>query len=748
MSVQQAIRLKVARPQQQDVGKGLVRLPVESLEALGLEQGDVVEVRGKQSTAATALAAHPEDAGIEVVRMDGLLRSNAGVGIGETAELAKAEWKPAERILLAPASEGVHLQGSGGALLPTLLHRPLVKGDVVSTSVARRPAQMPGGAMPPQAAAKAFGLMEIRLVVAETIPRGLVRVTPETEIELLPELAEAERLAVPPITYDDLGGMGAAVQSVREMIELPLKHPELFDRLGISPPKGVLLHGPPGTGKTLLAKAVASETDARFLTINGPEILGGGYGETEGRLRELFEQAEKSAPSILFIDELDSLAPKRAQSSEMERRLVAQLLTLMDGMRADRKVVVIGATNRIDSIDEALRRPGRFDREIEIGIPDRDGRYEILQVHTRGMPLAPDVDLEGLADTSHGFTGSDLAALVREAAMATLRRIFPDLDPDEPEISPEVLGALEVTNSDFEEGQKEVQPSALREILVQVPNITWENVGGLDEVKGRLRELVELPLEKPETFTRLGIQAPKGVLLYGPPGTGKTLLAKAVANEVGANFLTAKGSTLLSKWYGESEQKVAAFFRRARQAAPAVLFFDELDSLAPARGGGMGTHEATERVVNQFLAELDGMEELRGVAIIGATNRPDRIDPALLRPGRFDELVYVPVPDVQAREEILRALTRSMTLEGDVELAQLAELSEGFTGADLRAACTKAGLLAIRENPDALEVGREHFLRAVKETIPSVTEETQSEYEQVARRVKQQQSRIGFHVAE
>jgi transitional endoplasmic reticulum ATPase len=748
MSEQSGVRLKVARPQQQDVGKGLVRLPVETLEALSLEQGGVVEVRGKRATAATALAAHPEDAGIDVVRMDGLLRSNAGVGIGETVELAPAEWRPAERILLAPATEGVHLQGDGAGLLPTLVHRPLVKGDVVSTSVARRPPNVSPDAMPPQVAARAFGLMEIRLVVAETQPKGLVRVTGETEIELLPELAEAERLATPPVTYEDLGGMGGAVQSVREMIELPLKHPELFDRLGITPPKGVLLHGPPGTGKTLLAKAVASETDARFLTINGPEILGGGYGETESRLRELFEQAEKSAPSILFIDELDSLAPKRAQSSEMERRLVAQLLTLMDGMRADRKVVVIGATNRIDAIDEALRRPGRFDREVEIGIPDRDGRFEILQVHTRGMPLADDVDVEELASTTHGFTGSDIAALVREAAMATLRRIFPDLDPDEPAISPEILEGLEVTNADFEEGLKEVQPSALREILVQVPDISWENVGGLDEVKGKLRELVELPLEKPEIFTRLGIQAPKGVLLYGPPGTGKTLLAKAVANEVGANFLTAKGSTLLSKWYGESEQKVAAFFRRARQAAPAVLFFDELDSLAPVRGGGMGTHEATERVVNQFLAELDGMEELRGVAIIGATNRPDRIDPALLRPGRFDEMVYVPVPDAAAREEILRALTRTMTLAEDVDLGQLAELSEGFTGADLRAACTKAGLLAIRENPDARAVGREHFLLAMKETLPSVTDQTQSEYEQVARRVKQQHARIGFHVEE
>jgi len=745
MTEQSAVRLKVARPQQQDVGKGLVRIPVETLKAMGLKQGDVVELRGKQTTVATALEAHPEDVGIEVVRMDGLLRANAGVGIGETVELSRAEWKPAERIVLAPATEGMHLQGDGEALLPTLMHRPLVKGDVVSTSVARRPPGMDPVAMPPQVAARAFGLMEIRLVVADTQPRGLVRVTSETEIELLPELAEAERLATPPITYDDLGGMGAAVQTVREMIELPLKHPELFNRLGISPPKGVLLHGPPGTGKTLLAKAVANETDARFLAINGPEILGGGYGETEGRLRELFEQAEKSAPSILFIDELDSIAPKRAQTSEMERRLVAQLLTLMDGMRADRKVVIIGATNRIDAIDEALRRPGRFDREIEIGIPDRDGRYEILQVHTRGMPLAEDVDILELANSTHGFTGSDVSALVREAAMATLRRIFPDLDPDAPEISPEVLETLEVTKADFEEGLGDVQPSALREILVQIPDISWDDVGGLDEVKDRLRELVELPLTKPEIFTRLGIQSPKGVLLYGPPGTGKTLLAKAIANEVGANFLTAKGSTLLSKWYGESEQKVAAFFRRARQAAPAILFFDELDSLAPVRGGGMGTHEATERIVNQFLAELDGMEELRGVVIIGATNRPDRIDPALLRPGRFDELVHVPVPDPTARVKILTALTRSMTLGADVDLTQLAELSSGFTGADLRAACTKAGLLAIREDPDAVEVSREHFVNAVKETLPSVTEETQSEYEQVARKVKQQHARIGFH---
>ena len=748
MSEPATIRLKVARPQQQDVGKGLVRLPLETLEALGLEQGDVVELRGKGSTAATVLAAYPEDVGIEVARLDGLVRGNAGVGIGDTVEIARAEWKEAKKVLLAPARDGVRLQGSGEGLKPLLLQRPLVKGDLLSTSVARHPAGLPQQVAQDLAQKRAFGLMEIRLVVADTQPKGFVRVTPETEIELLPELSEAQRLNTPPVTYDDLGGMRDVVQKVREMIELPLKHPELFDRLGIDPPRGVLLHGPPGTGKTLLAKAVASETDARFLTINGPEILGGGYGETEGRLRELFAEAEKNAPAILFIDELDSIAPKRSQTSEMERRLVAQLLTLMDGMRPDRKVVVIGATNRVDAVDEALRRPGRFDREIEVGIPDREGRHEILQVHTRGMPLADDVDLDRLADRTHGYTGSDVAALAKEAAMAALRRLLPDLDPEQSELPQELLDSLVVTGADFEEGLAEVAPSALREILVQIPDVSWEDVGGLEEVRERLRELVELPLERPETFSRLGIQAPKGVLLYGPPGTGKTLLAKAVANEVGANFLTAKGSTLLSKWYGESEQKVAAFFRRARQAAPAVLFFDEIDSLAPVRGGGLGTHEATERVVNQFLAELDGMEELRGVAVIGATNRPDRIDPALLRPGRFDEMLYVPVPDAAAREQILTALVRKMTLGPDVDLAHLAEISEGFTGADLRAACTKAGLLAIRENPEAREVGREHFLHAVKETVPSVTEDTQREYEQVARKVKQQQSRIGFAVEE
>ncbi|MEM7243750.1 MAG: CDC48 family AAA ATPase [Acidobacteriota bacterium] len=740
MSEASTLRLKVAPPKQQDVGKGLIRIPDEALAALGIEPGAVLEVKGKRVTAATVAPAYPDDKGIEVARLDGLVRGNAGVGLGDTVELSVAEWKPARKIVVAPAREGLRLRGTGEALRPTLLHRPVVVGDVLSTSVARSPAGAPDGTFP----AQPFALMEIRLAVTATNPKGIVRVTEETEIELLPEHSEAPTAGTE-VTYDDLGGIQHVVEKVREMIELPLKHPELFDRLGIDPPRGVLLHGPPGTGKTLLAKAVANESDARFHVINGPEIMGSQYGESESRLREVFAEAEKDAPSILFIDELDSIAPKRAQvSGEVERRIVAQLLTLMDGMRADRTIIVIGATNRVDAIDEALRRPGRFDREIEVGIPDRDGRLEILHIHTRGMPLGNDVDLEHFAEQTRGYTGSDIAALAKEAALATLRRLLPNIDLDADSIPAEVLESLEVTGDDFKQGLKEVQPSALREILVQVPDISWDEVGGLDEVKNRLHELVELPLVKPESFNRLGIRCPKGVLLYGPPGTGKTLLAKAVANEAGANFLTAKGSTLLSKWYGESEQKVAAFFRRARQVAPAILFFDELDSLAPVRDGGPGSHEATERIVNQFLAEMDGMEELRGVAILGATNRPDRIDPALLRPGRFDELVHVPVPDAEARSDIFRAQAKGMALASDVDFERLIEITERFTGADIAAACMKAGLLAIRENAEAREIGMEHFYQAIQDTVPSITEEVERQYAQLEKKVKQQSVRIGF----
>lgn len=744
-------KLKVAEALQRDVGKGIVRLSRQQLKALRLEEKDIVDIRGKRTTAAIPVPGYQTDEGLEIIRMDGLIRANAKVAIGETAEISKGTWKEAKKVVLAPARKDLRLTGSGEALRPTLLYRPMVEGDLISTSVFQRPRQtVPSDFFSDDFfrgffESPAFGLMEIRLVVVSTLPKGIVRLVEATEIELVPQYSEAEAQRVPEVSYDDLGGMKPAIQKVREMVELPLKHPELFERLGIDPPRGILLYGPPGTGKTLLAKAVANESDARFLVINGPEIMGKFYGESEERLRQVFEQAEKQAPSIVFIDELDSIAPKRKDvTGETERRVVAQLLTLMDGLKGRRNVVVIGATNRVDAIDEALRRPGRFDREIMIGIPDSGGRLEILQIHTRGMPLTKEVSLEKIAEETHGTTGSDIAHLAKEAALAALRRVLPDISWEKPTLPAGILEKLIVTPADFDQAAKEVQPSALREIMIEIPRVHWEDVGGLAEVKRVLHEMAELPLKHPESFRRLGIRPPKGILLYGPPGTGKTMVAKAVANEAKANFLSAKGSSLLSKWYGESEKRISEFFQRARQVSPAIIFFDELDSLARSRGGHLGDAQVTERVVNQLLAEMDGLEELRQVVVLAATNRPDMVDPALLRPGRFDEMVYVPVPDKSGRLEIFKAQTRSMALERDVEVGKLVEITERFTGADITAVCMKAGLYALRENPEARRVTMEHFFRAIKDMTPSVTEAMERDYAKVAQKIKQESVKIGF----
>ncbi len=747
-----SLRIRVAEAVQQDVGHGVLRLGSKHLKALGVEEGGVLQVQGKRLTAAVVLSGYAEDEGIDVVRMDGLIRFNAKVGIGELVEIATADWKEAKSIALAPAQDGVRLEGPGDALRMTLLHRPLVQGDLLSTSVYKRELQAPPPEMNPDDLlrsffmSRAFGLMEIRLVVSDTVPKGIVRVTEKTRIEVLPEYTGEEGRPVRVVTYEDIGGIRPIIQKIQETIELPLKHPELFARLGIDPPSGVLLHGPPGTGKTLLARAVANESNAHFSAINGPEIMGKFYGESEERLRAVFEEAQKNAPAIIFIDELDSIAPRRSDvTGEGEKRIVAQLLTLMDGLKGRRHVMVIGATNRVGAVDPALRRPGRFDREIEIRIPDQSGRLEILQIHTRGMPLDKGVSLPALAEATVGYTGSDLAHLAKEAALATLRRLMPTLNLEEDKTIPhKVLEKLEVRREDFDQGLLEVQPSALREIVVEIPRVRWEEVGGLDEVRKILHEMVELPLKQPESFRRIGIPAPKGILLYGPPGTGKTLVAKAVASQTGASFLSAKGSSLLSKWYSESEKKIAEFFQRARQVPPAIIFFDELDSLAPVRGASFGEPQVTERVVNQILSEMDGMQELKGVVVLGATNRPDMIDPALLRPGRFDELVYVKIPDTTARAEIFRAHTRKMALDSDVDLAKLAEITERFTGADIAGVCMKAGIFALRDNPDARAVTQEHFFRAVKEAIPSVSPEMEREYEKLARTVKQQAGRIGF----
>ncbi|MBI2066553.1 MAG: CDC48 family AAA ATPase [Deltaproteobacteria bacterium] len=745
------LKLKVAESIQRDVGKGIVRLSEESVKRLGLQKGDIVSVKGKRVTAAIPVPSYPQDEGLDIVRMDGLVRANAKVGIGEFVEVSKENWKEARKVTLAPARKDLRLAGSGEGLKPNLLYHPVVEGDLISTTIFQKGRQsFPQDLFSDDLfrgffESPAFGLMEIRLIVTETVPKGIVRITESTEIELVSEFTESRGGRASEVTYEDLGGMKPILQRVREMIELPLKHPEIFDRLGIDPPKGVLLHGPPGTGKTLLAKAVANESDAHFNVINGPEIMGKFYGESEERLRQVFEQAEAKAPAIIFIDELDSIAPKRAEvTGETERRIVAQLLTLMDGLKARRNVIVIGATNRVDAIDEALRRPGRFDREIMIPIPDGTGRLEILQIHTRGMPLDKKISIEDLASKTYGFTGSDIAALCREAALATLRRFLPTVNLEEKTIPIEILEKLTVTPNDFFQALNEVKPSALREVMVEIPQVRWEDIGGLEEVKRALTEMVELPLKEEESFTRLGIRPPKGILLYGPPGTGKTMIAKAVAHESKANFLTAKGSDLLSKWYGESEKKISEFFQRARTVAPAILFFDELDSLAPARGGNFGDPQVTERVVNQILAEMDGLEELRGVAVIGASNRPDRIDPALLRPGRFDEIVYVAIPDVKAREQIFQSHTKKMQLDKDVDLKKLAEITDKYTGADIAAVCMKAGLYALRESLKTKQIAMEHFYRAVKDTIPSVTESMLREYEKIAKKVKQESVRIGF----
>ncbi|MDF2384516.1 CDC48 family AAA ATPase [Nostoc ellipsosporum NOK] len=734
----QPARLQVANARPEDSGRGLAHLPRALMARLGLAEGDVIEIVGKRATPALAVLPYAEDEGLEILRIDGLQRANAGASSGDFVEVRKAVSKPATRVVFAPAQQNLRLQGSGEALKRVFFQRPLAQGDVVATAGQQR------ADIPPQVAqflrAPAYALQEIRLTVVAASPKGIVHIDENTEVELRPEYEEAAgdgRRA--DVTYDDIGGMAGTIDQLREMVELPLRYPELFQRLGVDPPKGVLLHGPPGTGKTRLARAVANESDAQFFLINGPEIMGSAYGESESRLRQVFEDAAKAAPSIVFIDEIDSIAPKRGQvSGEAEKRLVAQLLTLMDGLESRANIVVIAATNRPDAIDEALRRPGRFDREIIVGVPDERGRREILGIHTRGMPLGDKVDLGELARTTYGFVGADLSALAREAAIEAVRRIMPRLNLAEGTIPHEVLDTLSVTREDFLEALKRVQPSAMREVMVEAPRVRWEDVGGLDDAQMRLREGVELPLKDPDAFRRLGIRPAKGFLLYGPPGTGKTLLAKAVAREAEANFIATKSSDLLSKWYGESEQQIARLFARARQVAPCVVFIDELDSLVPARGGGLGEPQATERVVNTILSEMDGLEELQSVVVIGATNRPNLIDPALLRPGRFDELVYVGVPDAAGRERILEIQTEKMPLAADVDLRSIAGRTERYTGADLEDVVRRAGLIALRQSLDTREVTMAHFDEALADSRATVTPEMEEEYQAMSGRLKQQ----------
>lgn len=744
---EKSVRLQVAAARQEESGQGIARLPRSAFQELGITEGDVIEITGKRSTPAIAMAAYAEDESLDVIRLDGLQRGNAEVGSGEHVRIVVAESRPATRVVFAPAQREMRLQGPGQALKRNFFRRPVVAGDLVATT-----GQQPVQNMPPDVRqllrAPAYALTQIRLSVVSTVPKGIVHIDESTEVELRAEFEEP-RDARAVVNYDDVGGMSDTIQALREMVELPLRYPELFTRLGVDPPKGVLLHGPPGTGKTRLAQAVANESDATFFTINGPEIMGSGYGDSEKALREVFENAAKSSPAIIFIDEIDSIAPKRDRvGGEAEKRLVAQLLTLMDGLEARANLVVIAATNRPDAIDEALRRPGRFDREIVIGVPDESGRREILSIHTRGMPLEEKVDLGELARTTHGFVGADLAALTREAAIDAVRRIMPKLDLDERTIPPEVLEELCVTRKDFVEALKRVQPSAMREVMVQMPRVSWSDIGGVRDAIDKLKEGIELPMKNPEAFARLGIRPAKGFLLYGPPGTGKTLLAKAVAKEAEANFISMKSSDLLSKWYGESEQQIARMFKRARAVAPCVIFIDEIDSLVPARGSGQGEPQVTGRVVNTILAELDGLEELQSIVVIGATNRPGLIDPALMRQGRFDELVYVGTPDQLGREHILEIHTKSMPLAKNVDLSKIAAQTERFTGADLEDVVRRAGLNALRRvGRDVREVAMEDFSEALKESRATVTPRMEAEYRKMSGELKKRAKevqQIGF----
>jgi transitional endoplasmic reticulum ATPase len=711
-------KLKVAAAMPKDQGRGIVRLNSDVRNLLGVRSGDYVLLKGTKETVAVCWPSLKEDEVLDMIRMDGLIRSNAGVKLSDVVEVTGITLSEASRIVLAPSQPVRFQPGFDEYIKQQIINKPVTRGDSLMVA--------------------SIG-QGIQFTVTTVSPSKHARVTAETKIEVMTKPAAPEEVSVPQVTYEDIGGLGKELQKIREMIELPMKSPELFKRLGIAPPKGVLLTGPPGTGKTLIAKAVANESGASFKTINGPEIMSKFYGESEQKLREVFDDAEKNAPSIIFIDEIDSIAPKRAEvTGEVERRVVAQLLAVMDGLQTRGQVIVIGATNRPDDLDPALRRPGRFDREIVLGVPDKKGRLEILQIHTRSMPLEQGLDLEKLAAITHGFVGADLAALAREAAMKALRRALPHVDPETGDIPPDILNSLFVTQVDFEMALSEVSPSALREVMVEKPNVRWDDIGGLEKVKAQLREAVEAPLKHPEVFSGMGIRTPKGIMLFGPPGTGKTLLAKAVATESEANFIAVKGPEFFNKYVGESEKAVREIFKKARQVAPCILFFDEIDAILSARGT-RDDSGVSQRIVNQFLAEVDGMQTLQNVLVIGATNRADMLDPAVLRPGRFDAVLFVPPPDRAARLEILKVHTRKMPLAKDVNLERLADLTDGFSGADIEGLCREAAMAAVRNNWKVKPVEMKHFDEALREVRPSISPDDLKRFREIAEMILRRQ---------
>ena len=708
------IRLKVVEAKQRDAGRGKARIDEETMRSLGIMVGDIIAIKGKKTTAAIAWPAYQEDQGKNLIRIDGLLRKNAEVTLNEFVIVEKSEVKEAQNVILAPVDMRLNVDSDFVNFVKSrLIETPIVERNSVFVVIL-------GSAIP--------------FTIVKTRPHGIVKVTNSTNIQVLSEPSVQKR-GIPRVTYEDLGGLHEEIRKTREMIELPLRHPEFFQRLGIEPPKGVLLHGPPGCGKTLLARAVATESEANFFSINGPEIMSKFYGESEKRLRGIFEKAQKNSPSIIFIDELDAIAPKREDvTGEVERRVVAQLLALMDGLEARGNIIVIGASNRVNAIDPALRRPGRFDREIEIGVPSKTGRLEILQIHTRGMPLSEDVALKSLSEITHGYSGADISALCREAAMKALRRYLPEINLEEEHISPAILEKMEVTYNDFTTAYREITPTAMREVFIEIPTVHWEDVGGLDEIKQALKEAVEWPIKKPEEFTVMGIEPPKGILLYGPPGCGKTLLARAIATESEANFISIKGPEILSKWVGESEKAIREIFRKARMASPAIIFLDEVDSIVPRRGAGYSNSGVTQRMISQLLTEMDGLIALQTVVVIAATNRPDILDPALIRPGRFDRLIYVPAPNTESRLEILKIYTKEMPLEEEIDFTYIQKNTKGYSGADLKAICREAAMNAMRKQKKV--VSMDDFKKAMEIVAPTISKDVETWYRSTVQQFK------------